>query len=44
VVTQGMRRAPTRAPVPEPVAAEIARKSRPDRDRTSAAPPGASPS
>jgi glycosyltransferase involved in cell wall biosynthesis len=44
VVTQGMRRAPTRAPVPEPVAAEIARKSRSDRDRTSAAPPGASPS
>ncbi|MFS8071916.1 MAG: glycosyltransferase family 2 protein, partial [Byssovorax sp.] len=44
VVTQGMRRAPGRAPVPTPIATEISFKSRADRDRTSAPPPGASPS
>ncbi len=44
VVTQGMRRAPRRAPVPTPIATEISFKSRADRDRTSAPPPGASPS
>jgi glycosyltransferase involved in cell wall biosynthesis len=50
VITQGMRRAPpvTASPEPEAVVAEttaeISRKSRPDRDRTSVAPPSASPS
>jgi glycosyltransferase involved in cell wall biosynthesis len=44
VVTQGMRRAPTPAVAPEPAVVEVARTSRPDRDRTSASPPGASPS
>jgi glycosyltransferase involved in cell wall biosynthesis len=48
VITQGMRRAPRPSSAPEPltteVTTEIARKSRPDRDRISAAPPSASPS
>ena len=53
VITQGMRRAPpvTASPVtvsPDPIVADptadISRKSRPDRDRISAAPPSASPS
>lgn len=44
VVTQGMRRAPERVAAPEPVAVDIARKSRPDREHPSASPPGVSPS
>ena len=48
VITKGMRRAPPHTAAPEPVVVsptiEIAPKSRPDRDRTSAAPPSASPS
>ncbi len=48
VITKGMRRAPPRTAAPEPVVVsstiEIAPKSRPDRDRTSASPPSASPS
>ena len=46
VITKGMRRAPPviASPEPEPIVADTSRKSRPDRDRVSVAPPSASPS